>query len=113
MRRPYEGERRAVRMTDAMAINLNIELATGYEPKDPNAKRGDSIAGPVQETREQLAGGLVWATCSFCGGHVLVGIRRDYRERCACGARRCHHTDSRRGTYAEGWRCGTEERWLC
>lgn len=68
---------------------------------------------PMEETAGQRAEGLVWWRCSFCGRLVLVDAYRNTRERCTCGARRCHHNDARRGIHEEGWRKGKDEWWFC
>ena len=79
----------------------------------PTAKRGDVVKGRAVETQEQLDAHLVWWSCPFCDCKVLIDAWRQTRERCICGAARCHHTDSRRGIYEEGWRRGIREWWMC
>jgi hypothetical protein len=90
-----------------------MEFHDGTEPVYPDAKRGDSVAGRVTETKEQQDAHLVWWPCSFCGRKVLVAVYERHYERCACGARRCYHTDKAKDIYEEGWRKDGQERWFC
>jgi hypothetical protein len=96
-----------------MNIGMRIEIRDGNEPTVPTAKRGAFFQGLVRTTDEQSEKGLTWWPCAFCGGNVLVDVYRNTRERCACGARRCHHTDTRRGIYEEGWRLNGHTLWYC
>jgi hypothetical protein len=97
-----------------MNLGIGISLHLQSDPTFPEAKRGHVIP-PDQTPRatdEQLALGLIWWPCSFCHSWVLVDSTRRARERCSCGARRCHHT-SRDGYYSEGWRRDGKTWWFC
>lgn len=89
-----------------MEIGIGLDVISEETPTLPDAKRGDSVEGLIRETEEQLAADLIWWPCSFCGRHVLVAVGRG-REKCACGAVRCHS----RGQ--EGWRRDGKEWWFC
>lgn len=90
-----------------MRVGIGFDIVTTLTPTLPDAKRGATAQAPIQETSEQLEAGLVWWPCSFCNLRVLVDSRKRGRERCACGAVRCHSGRS------EGWRKGKQEWWFC
>jgi len=93
-------------MSKTIHVGLGFDMIDASTPTLPNAKRGDCSEVLVKETSEQLAAGLVWMPCSFCGRRVLVDCKRATRERCKCGAIRCHHLGE------EGWRKGKNEWWF-
>jgi len=91
------------------SVQVSFEVVTDDTPSRPHAKRGDSIrAGGrgITETDEQLSAGLIWWPCSFCNRHVLVSVNIRGRERCKCGAVRCHSQGQ------EGWRRDGKEWWF-
>ena len=87
-------------------VMLTMDCTTDQTPSWPDAARGDCFDGSITETRAQLDQNLVWEPCAFCGLKVLIRCDIRGRERCSCGAVRCHH----RGQ--EGWRRGDDEWWL-
>lgn len=74
-----------------------FDLITDKTPTLPNAKREAVTVPPITETSEQLAENLIWWPCSFCGKRVLIASFIRGREKCTCGAVRCHSQG------AEGW----------
>lgn len=90
-------------MNTEVGISLGMSISTSASPVYPNAKRGSVV--PRSETGiyeprttdEQDEDGLLWWPCSFCEAWVLVDAFRLTRERCACGARRCHRNGN------DGW----------
>jgi len=93
-------------MVEKIEIVLRMEVITDQTPVMPGAKRGEVYTGAIQETGDQLEAGFVWWPCLFCGRKVLVDSNVAGRERCSCGAVRCHW----RGM--EGWRKNGEECWF-
>jgi len=92
---------------------ITMEFRDGNEPTYPDAKWGDCVEGSANETPKQRAAGLAWCPCAWCGRQVLVTVYERRYERCACGAIRCYHTDSRRHIYEEGWRKDGKRIWFC
>lgn len=70
---------------EKIEISFEIDCIGPSTPTLPDAKRGDSVKGPIKATEAQLHAGLCWWPCSFCDRKVLVSIGRT-RERCKCGA---------------------------
>ena len=93
-------------MSKTIHVGLGFDMVTGSTPTLPNAKRGDCSDVLVRATSEQRAAGLNWIPCSFCNRYVLVDTNRATRERCKCGAVRCHNQDE------EGWRKGKKKWWF-
>lgn len=104
--------------TETISISMTLHLHD--DPTIPDAKRGHVASGagrPPQTTDEQSAAGLIWWQCTFCHSWVLVDAYRQTREKCTCGARRCHHT-SRPDSwgekyYSEGWTRDGQTWWFC
>jgi len=88
-------------------IQMLMELNTWNTPTIPDAVRGSVVDPPVTETREQLDSGLIWWCCSFCGRMVMINCSIRGRERCSCGAVRCHYCGQ------EGWRKDGKTWWIC
>lgn len=97
-------------MSETISINIGWSLTTGESPVFPDAKRGAVYerTGPLapRATLQQLDAGLIWASCCFCGAFVLIDAERRTRERCSCGAVRCHRNG------ADGWRRDGESWWM-
>lgn len=91
---------------ESVKIGLDFEVVTGATPSVPGAKRGAVYDGVVCETWDQLEAGLVWLPCLFCGRRVLIDSNVRGREKCSCGAIRCHSRGS------EGWRKDGDEFWF-
>ena len=98
----------------AIGISWHFEVTDMNTPENPEAKRGDFSPTHLAETGDQLKGGLVWDSCPFCGGYVLIlALPPDRsREKCKCGAKRISRYIWRNGeavNYEDGWRKNGEE----
>jgi len=89
-----------------MQVQTTIDMINWNTPTMPAAGRGAVCEGSIKETTDQLDAGLVWWPCSFCGKKVLVDSKSRGREKCSCGAVRCHY----RGQ--EGWCKDGDEWWF-
>lgn len=89
-----------------IGLGISIDLYNSDTPELPDAKRGDCVDYTVMETRAQLDNGFLWWTCGFCGRKVFIDTKRNYREKCDCGAVRVNRQNE------IGWRKNGEESWF-